>query len=68
MSDFAFRHHIKPGFTGLAQISRSDSLPGHVAGGVARFEADLWYINNWNLWLDIRIALDALWNLMRDAD
>jgi lipopolysaccharide/colanic/teichoic acid biosynthesis glycosyltransferase/predicted ABC-type ATPase len=66
MSDFAFRHHIKPGVTGLAQIGGFGTPPGRTEDIEGRFEVDFWYINNWSLWLDIRIALVALWKVMRD--
>jgi lipopolysaccharide/colanic/teichoic acid biosynthesis glycosyltransferase/predicted ABC-type ATPase len=63
ISDFAFKHHIKPGFTGLSQLGVFRS--GRIEDIEGRFEADLWYINNWSLWLDIRIALAALWAVPR---
>jgi exopolysaccharide biosynthesis polyprenyl glycosylphosphotransferase len=52
---YARRHNVKPGITGWAQIHgfrgnivTDDQLQG-------RIEHDLYYIDNWSLWLDLRI-------------
>ena len=45
------RHTAKPGMTGWAQINglRGDTDLGE------RIQCDLWYLENWSLWLDIQI-------------
>jgi len=49
------RLEIKPGITGLWQISgRSDASFGNL------LRWDIWYINNWNLWLDFNIILKSI--------
>jgi exopolysaccharide biosynthesis polyprenyl glycosylphosphotransferase len=47
------RHHAKPGMTGWAQINglRGDTDLGE------RIQCDLWYLENWSLWLDLQIML-----------
>lgn len=47
------RHHSKPGMTGWAQINglRGDTDLGE------RIQCDLWYLENWSLWLDLQIML-----------
>lgn len=47
------RHTAKPGMTGWAQINglRGDTDLGE------RIQCDLWYLENWSLWLDIQIML-----------
>ena len=50
---YMIRHMVKPGMTGLAQVSgyRGDtSIRG-------RIDCDIAYIENWTIWLDIRIIL-----------
>ncbi len=47
----AMRHQIKPGITGWAQIHGRNSLTWE-----AKFAYDLWYLQNQNLWLDIKIV------------
>ncbi|MDE3084844.1 MAG: sugar transferase, partial [Verrucomicrobiota bacterium] len=49
-------HLVKPGMTGWAQVHglRGDSdLP-------ARVQHDIYYIENWSLWLDLQILLLTL--------
>ncbi|MNY73384.1 UDP-glucose:undecaprenyl-phosphate glucose-1-phosphate transferase [compost metagenome] len=51
------RHRIKPGITGLAQISGCRGETETIDKMEQRVELDLAYINNWSLWLDIKILL-----------
>lgn len=53
---YMIRHAVKPGITGLAQVSgfRGDtSIRG-------RIECDIDYIENWTIWMDIRILLRTI--------
>ncbi|MEO1689339.1 MAG: exopolysaccharide biosynthesis polyprenyl glycosylphosphotransferase, partial [Pseudomonadota bacterium] len=57
---YSGRHRARPGITGLAQI---EGWRGEVDGPEAlrrRFEADLRYIENWSLWLDLRILASTV--------
>ena len=54
---YAFRHHVKPGITGWAQIHGLRGETATVDVMEKRVEFDLWYINNWSLWLDIKILV-----------
>jgi Undecaprenyl-phosphate glucose phosphotransferase len=55
IANYAFRHHVKPGLTGWAQINGLRGETGTVELMRRRVELDLWYIDNWSLWLDIKI-------------
>ena len=48
---YMVRHQVRPGMTGWAQINgfRGDTPIKD------RVEHDIWYIENWSLWLDIQI-------------
>lgn len=46
------RHDVKPGITGLAQVSGRNNLPWE-----QRFDLDVWYVDHWSLWLDVRIFI-----------
>jgi putative colanic acid biosynthesis UDP-glucose lipid carrier transferase len=55
------RHYVKPGVTGLAQISGARGETKTLADMRRRVEYDLEYIRNWSLWLDLKIvALTAV--------
>jgi len=57
LSDYAFRHHVKPGITGWAQCNGARGATPSVEHISERVKLDLWYINNWSFWLDIRILI-----------
>jgi lipopolysaccharide/colanic/teichoic acid biosynthesis glycosyltransferase len=44
------RHDMRPGVTGWAQITGRHDLRWE-----DRFKRDVWYIDNWSLWLDLKI-------------
>lgn len=46
----ARRHDVKPGITGLAQVSGRNAISWD-----EKFRCDLWYVDNWSLLLDIKI-------------
>ena len=55
------RHQMRPGMTGLAQITGhrgSTAVPGSIE---ARVQADMVYIANWSLWLDCKIFIQTFW-------
>ena len=55
LETYANRHQVKPGITGLAQIQ---GLRGEIDTPEKikeRIESDLYYIQNWSLWLDMKI-------------
>ena len=53
IGNYAFRHHVKPGLTGWAQVNGARGETQTVELMARRVEFDLWYINNWSLWLGI---------------
>jgi putative colanic acid biosynthesis UDP-glucose lipid carrier transferase len=55
--NYSFRHHMKPGITGWAQVSGFRGETPTVDRMEQRLERDLWYINNWTIWLDIKLVL-----------
>jgi undecaprenyl-phosphate galactose phosphotransferase/putative colanic acid biosynthesis UDP-glucose lipid carrier transferase len=63
--NYAFRHRIKPGITGLAQINGLRGETAHLDLMKRRVDLDLWYIKNWSLWLDLRIIARTCVELYR---
>ncbi|WP_280291550.1 undecaprenyl-phosphate glucose phosphotransferase [Pseudomonas sp. BN417] len=58
------RHRIKPGITGLAQISGSRGETETIDKMERRVELDLAYINNWSIWLDLKILIKTPFTLL----
>jgi putative colanic acid biosynthesis UDP-glucose lipid carrier transferase len=52
---YRHRHMVKPGITGLAQVSGFRGPTEDLEKMRKRVECDLYYIENWSLWLDIKI-------------
>ena len=48
----ARRHDVRPGITGWAQVNGRNALTWD-----QKFGFDLWYVDNWSLWLDFKILL-----------
>jgi lipopolysaccharide/colanic/teichoic acid biosynthesis glycosyltransferase len=46
----ARRHDVLPGITGWAQVNGRNTLSWQ-----DKFRLDVWYVDHWSLWLDIRI-------------
>jgi Undecaprenyl-phosphate glucose phosphotransferase len=55
VSKYAYRHHVKPGITGWAQVNGYRGSVSAVFEIEKRVEFDLWYINNWSLAFDFKI-------------
>ncbi len=51
---------VLPGITGWAQVHGRDTI-----GWAERFRMDLWYIDNWSLWLDVKIVFATFGELFR---
>lgn len=57
------RHDAKPGLTGWVQVNGRNSLNWN-----EKFELDIWYVDNQNLILDIRILLSTISQVMARRD
>jgi len=57
---YAFRHHVKSGITGWAQVSGARGETDTLEKIQRRVELDLWYINNWSIWLDFSIMIRTI--------
>lgn len=56
----ARRHEVKPGITGWAQVNGRNALSWE-----EKFRLDVWYVDNWSLWLDVKIILRTLVEVFR---
>jgi Undecaprenyl-phosphate glucose phosphotransferase len=60
IASYAYRHHVKPGLTGWAQVNGYRGETRQIEQMERRVEHDLWYINNWSPVLDLRIVLHTV--------
>jgi sugar transferase EpsL len=55
----ARRHDVVPGLTGWAQVNGRNTV-----GWPARFAMDIWYVDHWSFWLDIKIIFLTVWKVI----
>jgi lipopolysaccharide/colanic/teichoic acid biosynthesis glycosyltransferase/glycosyltransferase involved in cell wall biosynthesis len=56
----AKRHRMKPGITGLAQTKGRNGITWE-----QKFYWDVWYVEHWSFWLDIRIIIATIERVIR---
>ena len=67
VDQYAARHRVKPGITGWAQVNGWRGETRTVDEIEKRVECDIFYIDNWSIWLDIRIIAKTVLVILRDA-
>jgi len=60
-SNFLRRHKANPGLTGWAQVNGLRGATPDPDLMKRRMEHDLWYLNNWSIWLDLYIILKTFY-------
>jgi lipopolysaccharide/colanic/teichoic acid biosynthesis glycosyltransferase len=56
----ARRHEVRPGITGWAQVNGRNAITWE-----EKFKLDVWYVDNWSLWLDIKIIAMTIWKILK---
>jgi len=64
IEEYMLRHYVRPGITGWAQTTGYRGETAELWQMEGRIKRDIWYIQNWTFWLDIRIILKTLWNMI----
>ncbi len=54
------RHEVLPGITGWAQVNGRNAITWE-----EKFQLDVWYVDHWSLWLDIRILVMTVWKALK---
>ena len=54
------RHDVLPGMTGWAQVNGRNALTWE-----EKFKFDVWYVDHWSFWLDIKILWLTLWKTFK---
>jgi sugar transferase EpsL len=56
----AHRHDVLPGITGWAQINGRNAITWD-----DKFRLDVWYVDHWSFWLDIKILALSIWKVIK---
>jgi putative colanic acid biosynthesis UDP-glucose lipid carrier transferase len=64
---FSLRRRVRPGLTGWAQVHGFRGETKTTNDIRSRVEHDLYYIDNWSIWLDIEIMIRTIFVLFRGA-
>ena len=62
---YMVRHAVKPGITGWAQVNGYRGATKQLWQMEKRVEHDVWYIRNWNFFLDLKIIFLTMFNSIR---
>jgi len=67
ISNYAFRHHMKPGITGWAQVNGLRGETETVDKMRKRVEYDLDYLRHWSVWMDFKIVFRTIKLVVNDS-
>lgn len=65
VENYMMRHWVKPGITGWAQVNGYRGETRNPFLMKKRVEHDVWYLENWNFWLDLQIIAQTLVNMVK---
>jgi putative colanic acid biosynthesis UDP-glucose lipid carrier transferase len=62
---YMLRHKVRPGITGWAQVNGLRGETEVLEKMQARIDHDLYYLQNWSVWLDLWIIVRTVWVTLR---
>lgn len=65
VDEYMIRQFLKPGITGWAQINGYRGEITNPEQIKMRVNKDLWYLENWSLWLDIQILFLTIYHVFK---
>jgi putative colanic acid biosysnthesis UDP-glucose lipid carrier transferase len=68
ISKYMARQFLNPGITGWAQVNGFRGETRNTELMAKRVEHDIWYMENWSWWLDIRIIFMTIINVFRGEE
>jgi len=68
VDQFMVRHLVKPGITGLAQINGLRGETNHPEKMQRRVQMDVYYLENWNFALDLKIIVHTVVNMVKGQE
>ena len=64
VKNYMRRHEMRPGLTGYAQVNGFRGATPTVDDMRRRVEADIYYIDHYSLWLDLKIFFMTIWKML----
>jgi putative colanic acid biosynthesis UDP-glucose lipid carrier transferase len=68
IDEYMIRQFLKPGITGWAQVNGFRGETKTLDQMKKRVEFDLWYMENWSLWLDVKIMFLTVFNTIKGEE
>ena len=65
---YMIRHHVSPGVTGLAQVRGFRGEIETDEDMINRIKYDVFYIENWSIWMDIKIIIQTVVNIFKGEE
>ncbi len=62
---YMVRHFLTPGITGWAQVNGFRGETRETSSMSKRVDADIWYLENWSLFLDMKIVFLTVWQVFK---
>jgi putative colanic acid biosynthesis UDP-glucose lipid carrier transferase len=62
---YMLRHKVRPGITGWAQVNGMRGETEVLDKMQGRIDHDLYYLQNWSIWLDLWIIMRTVWVVLR---
>ena len=60
---YCVRRFVKPGITGWAAVNGYRGGTNDISLMIDRTKLDIWYLENWNIWLDLKIIFVTFWQM-----
>jgi exopolysaccharide biosynthesis polyprenyl glycosylphosphotransferase len=64
INQYMVRHFLKSGITGWAQVNGYRGETKDPMLMQRRVEHDVWYLENWSMWLDLKIVCKTVYNVL----
>jgi putative colanic acid biosynthesis UDP-glucose lipid carrier transferase len=65
IDSYMIRQFLKPGITGWAQINGYRGETKNLEAMQGRVKHDIWYMENWSLWLDMKILFMTAYHVVK---
>lgn len=64
LKKYPLRQFVKPGITGYAAINGYRGSTPDMELMQKRVDLDIWYVENWSIWLDLKICAITIWQML----